>query len=201
MSDIDQKTLQALLDQRDIERVLTTYARAVDRQDLELLRSCYHPDAINHNAVSRSNAWEFAGMLLPLMRRLFSGTMHHVTHSDIRVEGDRAVVESYFIAWHGVVGGYEEIVTMFGSAYADEMQRLGKLEGGHDFVGAGRYLDRFERRNGAWRIAERNVTMEWNHYGPVTHGSPESLFGKMPAWARRDRTDPVYRLSALTAPL
>jgi hypothetical protein len=201
MSDIDQKNLQALLDQRDIERVLTTYARAVDRQDIELLRSCYHPDAINHNAVSRSNAWEFAETLLPLMRRLFSGTMHHVTHSDIRILGDEAAVESYFIAWHLVVGGYEEIVTMFGSAYADEMQRLGTLEGGHDFVGAGRYLDRFERRDGIWRIAERNVTMEWNHYGPVTHGSPESLFGKMPAWARRDRTDPVYRLFALTAPL
>jgi hypothetical protein len=201
INDIEQKALQTLLDQRDIERVLSTYARAVDRQDLQLLKSCYHPDAINHNAVSRSNAWEFAELLLPMMRRLFSGTMHHVTHTDIRVDGDHASAESYFIAWHLVVGGYEEIVAMFGAPYADEMRRLGKLEGGHDFVGAGRYLDRFERRDSVWRIAERNVTMEWNHYGAVTHGTPESLFGRMPALARRDRTDPVYRLFALTSPL
>jgi hypothetical protein len=201
MDGADSPSLKELLDQRDIERVLATYARAVDRQDVELLKSCYHPDAINHNAVSRANAWEFAETLLPLMRKLFSATMHHVTHTDVRVRGSEAAVESYFIAWHLVVGGYDEIVTMFGAAYADAMQSAGTLDGGHDFVGGGRYLDRFERREGIWRIAERNVTMEWNHYGPVTHGSPESLFGRMPAWARRDRTDPVYRLFALTSPL
>lgn len=201
MNIAESERFRELLDQRDIERVLATYARAVDRQDMDLLKSCYHPDAINHNAVSRSNAWEFAETLLPLMRRLFSATMHHVTHTDVRVQGHQATSESYFIAWHLVVGGYEDIVTMFGTAYADEMQRLGRLEGSHDFVGSGRYLDRFERRDGIWRIAERNVTMEWNHYGPVTHGSAESLYGRMPAWARRDRTDPVYRLAALTSPL
>jgi hypothetical protein len=201
MDSAESQGLKELLDQRDIERVLATYTRAVDRQDLELLKSCYHRDAVNHNAVSRSNAWEFAEMLLPLMRRLFSATMHHVTNTDVRVQGDEGAAESYFIAWHLVVGGYEEIVTMFGAAYADEMQRAGRLEGGHDFVGSGRYLDRFERRDGIWRIAERNVTMEWNHYGPVTHGSSESLYGRMPAWARRDRTDPVYRLLPLTSVL
>ena len=201
MDTTESQAVRELLDQRDIERVLTTYARAVDRQDIDLLKSCYHPDAINHNAVSRSNAWEYLETLLPLMRRLFSATMHHVTHSDVRMLGDEAVVESYFIAWHLVVGRHEDIATMFGAAYADEMQRAGTLEGGHDFVGSGRYLDRFERRDGSWRIAERHVTMEWNHFGPVTHGSQESLYGRMPAWARRDRTDPVYRLLALAAPL
>jgi hypothetical protein len=201
MNSTESERLKELLDQRDIERVLATYARAVDRQDLELLKSCYHHDAINHNAVSRSNAWEFAEMLLPLMRRLFSATMHHVTQTDVRVQGDQASCESYFIAWHLVVGGYEDVVAMFGAAYADEMRRAKTVDGGHDFVGSGRYLDRFERRNGIWRIAERNVTMEWNHYGPVTHGSPESMYGRMPARARRDPTDPVYRLLALTSPL
>jgi SnoaL-like domain len=187
--------LRSLIDQRDIENVLATYARAVDRLDVELLKSCYHPEAINHNAVSRTPAWAYAEQLLPQMRNLFSGTMHHITHSQVAFESDvEAVAESYFIAWHMVVGGYTEVAAFFGAPYASQMDRLGTLGGGHDFVTAGRYLDRFEKRDATWRILERSVTVEWNHFGAVTRGTPDSLFGRMPAWARRDREDLVYSL-------
>jgi hypothetical protein len=189
-----EQAIQELIDRRDIEHVISTYARAVDRLDVELLKSCYHPDAINHNAVSRAPAWEYADEIIPLMRRLFGGTMHHVTHTNIVVKGDTAAAESYFISWHHVIGGYNEVATMFGIPYAKEMEQLGTLEGGHDFVGAGRYLDRLQKRDGIWRFSERTVTMEWNHFGPVTKGTPDSLFGRMPAWARRDQSDPVYRV-------
>jgi ketosteroid isomerase-like protein len=37
--------LQTLLDRQAISDVLISYCRAVDRADLDLLRSCYHPDA------------------------------------------------------------------------------------------------------------------------------------------------------------
>jgi SnoaL-like domain len=196
MKDLEQ-SVRELIDQRDIENVISTYARAVDRLDVELLKSCYHPDAVNHNAVSRTPAWEYADVIIPQMRKLFSGTMHHVTCSNIRVDGDIAAAESYFIAWHHVIGGYDEVVTMFGTPYARDMEKLGKLENGHDFVGAGRYLDRFQKRDGVWRFSERSVTMEWNHFEPATRGTPESLFGRMPEWARRDRSDPVYRVLKL----
>jgi len=189
--------LQKLIDQRDIENVISRYARAIDRSDVELLKSCYHPDAISNNAVSRIPAWEYAEIIIPQMRKLFSGTMHHVTHSNIQINGDIAAAESYFIAWHLVVGGFDEVMTFFGAPYAEEMKRLGTLSGGHDFVGSGRYLDRFAKRDGIWRFSERTVTMEWNHFGPVTKGTPESLFGRMPAWARRDREDPVYKICNL----
>jgi hypothetical protein len=189
-----QQALETLIAERDIEHIITTYARAVDRQDIELLKSCYHPDAVNHNAVSTENAYVYATTIIPQMRELFSGTMHHVTHSNIRVSGNTAAAESYFIAWHFVIGGYPEVARFFGPPYAEEMQKQGKLEGGHHFVGSGRYIDRFEKRDAAWRIAERSVTMEWNYFHPANQATPDSLFGRMPAWARRDRQDPVYRV-------
>jgi ketosteroid isomerase-like protein len=191
MTTMDE-AVQQLLDERDIRHVITTYARAIDRQDLPLLQSCYHPDAVNHNAVGRVTAREFAAQILPQMRALFSATMHHVTHTNMEVKGNVAASESYYVAWHLTVGGYKEIVTFFGEPYAKDMQSQGKLEGGHDFTTCGRYLDRFEKRDGIWRIAERRVTVEWNAYGPLSKGTPESLYGRMPVTARRDKTDPVY---------
>ena len=191
-----EEAIYQLIDQREIEKVITTYARAVDRLDVELLKSCYHLDAINHNAVSRVTAREYAEIIIPQMRKLFSATMHHVTHIHVEIEGEKAAAESYFIAWHLVTGGYDEVAAFFGEPYAEEMKRLEKLDDGHDFVGSGRYLDRFEKRDDVWRISERRVTMEWNHFAPVSKGTPDSLFGKMPAWARRDREDLVYSLQA-----
>jgi len=60
---------------------------------------------------------------------------HHVTNVFAEEDGTTAHVESYFIAFNPqpVEGGGE-----------------------HD-LGAGRYLDRFERRGGEWRIADRKV--------------------------------------------
>src|SRR5688572_14772188 len=98
--------LQSLIDRNAIENVLTTYPRAVDRGDVEMLKSCFHSDALSFNALGQFKAHEFAEMLMPMMRRLFSGTMHHVTHSNIQVKRDKAAAESYYIAYHGVIGGH-----------------------------------------------------------------------------------------------
>src|SRR5262245_37015412 len=94
--------LQDLLDHREIENVISTYPRAVDRGDIEMLKSCFHADALSVNTLGQFNAHEFFGTLLPMMAKLFSGTMHHVTHSNIRIDGATAVAESYFIAYHAV---------------------------------------------------------------------------------------------------
>ena len=58
-----------------------------------------------------------------------------------------------------------------------------------------RYVDRFERRAGAWKIAERNAVGEWSL--PIPAGSwweiPDAHLN-----GRRDRSDVIYEvLSAL----
>lgn len=55
-----------------------------------------------------------------------------------------------------------------------------------------RYIDRFERREGVWRIADRLVVLDLTRTDP-----PGPPFGEVPGWdftwGRRDRSDPVYR--------
>jgi len=41
-----EKAITELVDERDIRNVLTRYCRGIDRIDMELVRSCYHPDAV-----------------------------------------------------------------------------------------------------------------------------------------------------------
>jgi SnoaL-like domain len=41
--------LAHLLDESAIRQLLARYSRAIDRRDYELLRSCYHPDAVDEH--------------------------------------------------------------------------------------------------------------------------------------------------------
>jgi hypothetical protein len=58
------------------------------------------------------------------------------------------------------------------------------------FVSGFRYVDRFERRDGAWRVAERWAVREWTRSIPADTVRPKEGVGPD---ARRDRDDPVYR--------
>jgi hypothetical protein len=40
-------------------------------------------------------------------------------------------------------------------------------DGEVDWLMGGRYVDRFERRDGVWRIADRTVVYDWSRVDPV----------------------------------
>ncbi len=185
--------IQSLADRREIEHVLTLYARAIDRLDRELLLNCYHENARDSHAGFDGTAEEFANHALPFLRDMFSATMHHITHVTIELLGDQAAVESYYYAWHRMEGDAGKIAGFFGDAYAVACERAGPLNDGHDFICAGRYLDLFSRRDGAWKIADREITVEWKHFAPASHGAPGSGIARIMAPPARDRSDPVYR--------
>ena len=123
-----------------IRKVLARYCRGVDRGDLELLKSVYHPDATDDHGTFQGNGWELAEYLVKLMDESTIPSQHHVTNILIERDGDLADVESYVLAFHPIsdeAGG--EVHALFG----------------------GRYLDRFEKRDGEWKIADRRVVMDW----------------------------------------
>jgi hypothetical protein len=161
--------LQQLLDERAIRDVLHRYCRGVDRLDLELVRSCYHPDAVDDHGAFRGGVDEFLawiGRLLPrygVTTHLLSNVVveHHPSRPDV------ARVESYGVAEHQTPGGPPEL----------------------NLTIAFRYLDRFERRDGAWRIADRFCTTEWVRTNP-----PASIFPVDERFerGRRDGTDRVF---------
>jgi hypothetical protein len=134
-------TLDDIAAHIEIRQVLYRYCRGVDRGDQALLRSVYHADATDDHGTWKGRGQDFAAYIVESMDRQSPGSQHHITNVLIELDGDAAAVESYFLALHPyrtAEGAPEKTA----------------------FVG-GRYLDRFERREGAWRIGARQVVLDW----------------------------------------
>ncbi len=152
----------------EIADVVLRYCRGVDRLDLALVRSCYHDGGIDHHTGFDGDADRYVEWLRGLLPR-FSGTMHMVGNQLIEVDGDVARSETYGTAHH------------WGEPIDDPTL---------NFVTGFRYVDRMERRNGEWRIAERWAVREWTRSIPAETVRPRE--GEGPT-GRRDGTDPVYQ--------
>jgi hypothetical protein len=58
-----------------------------------------------------------------------------------------------------------------------------------DLTFGGRYVDRFERQEGVWKIAHRQVILEWSRLDPVE----ESYSLVHAVTGQRSREDAVYK--------
>lgn len=155
--------VQELADRADITRLLGLYCRGVDRVDEATLRSIYHDDAIEDrgSGLFIGPAQEWVGWTLGLLPA-FAATHHAIQNVLIDVEGDTAYGETYFTAYHRFAdpdaSGSEGEVTS---------KEVTWPEGGTEMVLAGRYLDRFERRDGVWKIAYRKMVCDWCRTQPA----------------------------------
>lgn len=184
--------VQGLIDRQEIEQVLKLYCRAIDRLDIELLKSIYHPEATDDHGTYCGNAHGFADYIIPSMRESITDGMHTVTHCTIDLDGDFATSEAYYWAYQQTKGGYEWIEGFFGETYARKSQAEGTIDGAHDFYCGGRYIDLFERRDGQWKILRRKITNEWNDIRPANRLLTEGHVALLNLPGRRDRQDPVY---------
>ena len=162
---IDQSAL--LWAESEIRRCLLRYVRGVDRLDLELVRSCYHADGTDSHGSFTGTVDEFLVWVERILRR-YDLTMHFLGSPLVEFEdATHARVETYGMAFHRAVSGPPE----------------------HNLVTGFRFVDRFESRDGAWRIAHRIAVTEWSR---VDH---EDAWWPIPdgmLQGRRDRSDPVY---------
>lgn len=157
----------SLIDKQEITEVLYRYARAVDRKDFDRVADCYHPDAIdNHGGYIGT----VDGLIEDMRSRhaTIDSSLHYVTNVLIDLDGDTANVESYCLCYlrqaPAVAGGPQSRATV-----------------------KCRYVDRFERRDGRWRIADRIVVFDES----VTDEIADAL---SPSWVRSRRSfeDPVF---------
>jgi uncharacterized protein (DUF1330 family) len=146
-----RNALQALLDERAIERVLVRYARGVDRCDEALIASVYHEDSYDEHGSFRGTGAEFAKWVVVLLSSAFEATSHRMSNVDIDLCGDEARVESYVLAHHETRAG----------------------EGAAKLVVVGaRYLDRFRRLDGEWKISRRVVVVDWSRVSTIEEAFP-----------------------------
>lgn len=162
--------LQRLVDEAEIRRVVCQYARAVDRCDWELLRSCYHPGAIDDHGAFHGTVDELIGLL---ELEEWESTDHFVANQlvDFEEDGDVAWVETYVYALH--------------------RSRTARDEPLIDAIGNGRFFDRFERRDGEWRIAHRRVVFGAGRVDQVAN--LDHAFLPRGGFGSRNRSDPTYR--------
>jgi len=172
-ADEARSRLERLLARAEILEVLARYARGVDRADGDLLKSCYHPDAVEeHGGNYTGNAHEYVDGAVPRIRQM--GAMQHLLGSShVEFDGDVARVETY--------------VWTFARFTSDGRSV--------DTFTAGRLFDRFERRSGRWLIARRRTIFDWNRDTPSSEGWCQGLFD--PArpgmhLGRKDRDDLSY---------
>lgn len=167
-SDFDDNELREMIAKQKIADVVHRYCRGIDRCDIETLSAAFWPDATADYGSGRLNALAWArGAVTALagMRR----TMHSVGNIVIEVQGDHAWAETYCHAYHETDGA----------------------DGPREMVVGGRYLDRFERRAGAWRITHRIYVMDWNRNTPATCQWDEGLYAGLKIRGARWPNDPL----------
>lgn len=141
--------LAALLAEREIRNVVLRYCRGIDRRQFDLVRDCYHPDALDEHGDFLGSVDEFIAHAERSLQA-FQTTTHFT--GNILVEIDpadprRARCETYAMAIHRV---------------PPRGDRPAK-----DHVVGLRYIDDFEARAGRWRIADRVCVFDWTRTDPV----------------------------------
>jgi hypothetical protein len=165
---MDDSKLATLLIRHEILDVLYTYCRGIDRLDEELVRSCYHPDAIDNHGLYNGSVDHFVANAFARQSKV--KVAHHTLHNSmIEILGPAAVVETY----------------------ASAVERNVDDAGGMTDMCVGlRYVDRFESRDsGPWLIAKRTVVIDWSRMVSVDEGW---LGGVDFTRGARDRSDLVY---------
>jgi hypothetical protein len=159
--DIDTAELRKLLDKEAIREACLLYTRGVDRHDDELAAQAYHPDATDDHGSYIGDPTGFIAHAKGTHSRNWDVHHHYIMNQTIDLDGDSAHVETYFIA------------------------TLRRKEGPIDMVG-GRYVDRFERRDGRWAVAGRACLVEWNGELARTNTSMDPDLFLHGAWDRSD---------------
>ena len=130
-----------------ISAIIHRLARGLDRRDKALLASCFHEDATDDHGIFKGSATEFCDWVIETLGN-YERTQHFISNINISINGDKAGTEAYFFAHHLVPGE----------------------EGKKDVIAAGRYCDKFEKRNGEWRIVHRKALYDWSHVDETKDG-------------------------------
>lgn len=193
MSTVTDGEIRELLDRQKCYDVLTRYCRALDRADVELMKTVYWDDAVDDHGVFDGNAQDFAEFIISEIQNWFEVTMHAICNVHMEYYGDAMCTESYLLAYHKVNNSTEKINAIQGPTYLS-LLNASAIKGSHQvFLFGGRYIDRLEKRGGEWRIASRQVCMDWNENWPGNGIFDEGMFSQLQRLGCRGPDDPVYQ--------
>jgi len=148
-----------------IREQIYNYARGLDRMDRDLALQVWHPDGTaDYLGQYTGSGAGFIDWAWRAHTKLM-GHSHQMTNIIIKVNGDKAVSETYLIASL--------------RSEADENSASTNLI-------RGRYADKWSKRNGRWAIDHRVMVVDFSTRENTTTPNPKTFM-------RRDKTDPSYR--------
>lgn len=133
--------LEELIAREEVRDVIYRYSHALNRRDWVALADVFWPDGQVEYGLYDDASSGFT----PIVRELYENvgihiTQHFIGNIILRIDGDQAVAETYVQALH----------------------RIPREGGGcGDLLMGSRYDDRFEKRDGEWRIVFRKVAFDW----------------------------------------
>ena len=147
-------SLDQLADGEACREAARRSGRGVDRLDREEMRSAYWPDATDEHGAFTGNAWEFVDHCMTGHDR-WAFTMHTIFNHTVEFDDDgvHARGEAYNVTW--LRRADEDVLDIW----------------------LGRYLDRYEKRGGEWRILHRvcvhegDLTVDASTPMPVRSGA------------------------------
>jgi ketosteroid isomerase-like protein len=122
-----------------------TYARGADRRDKDLWRAVLAEDVELIGPGFAKTGLEPNLRSIDLLARLFTCTRHIVHDLTVTITDDEAEGETRCTAEH----------------------RMARPEGDLLMVWAIRYQDRWRREGGAWKLARRELIVDWEELRPV----------------------------------
>lgn len=168
MSDTSNSSrLVRLADIQEIRDALTRYCRGTDRCDFELAASAFHKDSTEDHGPYKGTSHDFLAFVMPILREQYQALYRYITNLSVEFHGDTAESETYWTA----------------------ILRDATL----DLIQVGRYLDRWERRKGEWKIAARVAVIEWWRQDPRNHFRFPHEAEAITRFARRGLEDPEIR--------
>ena len=156
-----------------IQDLAAHYMRGLDRLDGALLAAQFWPDARCEYGVFSGEPADFAAFCMTMLKE--HRRNHHMLgqHLIDFVGEDEAFGEVYYQAYHRVTG-------------EDGSPR--------DLFIAGRYVDRYERRAGVWKIAYRSELVDWVRDDPAS----DAMVAATPfIMGERKPADPLYDREAM----
>ena len=185
MSVIDQYSAERIADRMAIQDVLFKWCRAVDRLDYDGMRAVFHPDAIDNHLA-------YVGGV--------DGLIEWIRERHKPIPFSSHQVSNILIEFATPVLALVETCVRALQRYpANAKASLAQLSGGQvgrpgvgiDMLTSSRYVDRFECRNGEWRIARRTLVPDWKQLLEVPEDAPQPK----PEWiaGRRDGQDFIFK--------
>jgi len=170
---LEQEAIRTLIVKQRLHDLEMAYCRGVDRRDPELLRSIFFEDAVEeHGQMYRGSALAFVDWVFDEFIGKYELTTHYVLNEWYRVDGDRAEGETHRISHHRV--------------RAPEVKET---------LAACRTFNRYECRDGVWKISYRGVVRDWIYERPFDRALYAGTYAM--TLSKPDATDLSYDVLSL----